>query len=100
MPRLPRLKVEGEDAWYHLWNSATGRKRAFPLQDEVARHEFTRLLQFYARIYFCRVAAFEVMGSHVLYGDPQNTSTLWPCPNVKTRWHARSITRTNATACI
>ena len=64
MPRLPRLKVEGEDGWYHLWNCANGQKRAFPLQKDLARAEFIRLLKLYSSIYFCRVAAFEVMGSH------------------------------------
>ena len=64
MPRLPRVKVEDEDGWYHLWNSANGQKRAFPLQDDVVRTEFIRLLRFYSGIYFCGVAAFQVMGSH------------------------------------
>jgi REP element-mobilizing transposase RayT len=64
MPRLPRLKVEDQDGWYHLWNCANGQKRAFPLQDDVVRAEFIRILKFYARIYFCGVAAFQVMGSH------------------------------------
>jgi REP element-mobilizing transposase RayT len=64
MPRLPRIKVEDQDGWYHLWNCANGQKRAFPLQDDVVRAEFIRILKFYARIYFCGVAAFQVMGSH------------------------------------
>lgn len=64
MPRLPRLKVEDDTGWYHLWNAATGPKRAFPLQDDLVRSEFIRLLKFYAHIYFCGVAAFQVMGSH------------------------------------
>lgn len=46
MARLPRLKVEDEDGWYHLWNFANGLKRAFPLQDDVVRAEFIRLLKF------------------------------------------------------
>jgi hypothetical protein len=41
MPRLPRIKVEGEDGWYHLWNAAGGEKRAFPLQDPVVLQEYT-----------------------------------------------------------
>jgi REP element-mobilizing transposase RayT len=65
MPRLPRLKVEEADGWYHLWNAAAGSKRAFPLQNDAARTEFISLLKFYASIYFCGVAAFETMGSHV-----------------------------------
>jgi len=64
MARCPRVKVDGEEAWYHLWNSANGPKRAFPLQDDLVRAEFIRLLKFYAGIYFCGVAAFQVMGSH------------------------------------
>jgi hypothetical protein len=64
MPRLPRLKVEDADGWYHLWNAAAGPKRAFPLQKDATRAEFISLLKFYAGIYFCRVAAFQVLGSH------------------------------------
>jgi putative transposase len=64
MPRLPRIKTEGIDGWYHLWNAAAGEKRAFPLQDPVVRQKFIGLVKFYAGIYFCRVASFSVMGSH------------------------------------
>ena len=64
MARLPRIKIEGEDGWYHLWNAAAGEKRAFPLENLVHRRKLIGLLRFYAGIYFCRVAAFEIMGGH------------------------------------
>jgi REP element-mobilizing transposase RayT len=64
MPRLPRIKTEGEDGWYHLWNAAAGEKRAFPLENLVHRRKLIGLLRYYAGIYFCRVAAFEIMGGH------------------------------------
>jgi hypothetical protein len=59
MPRLPRIKTEGEDGWYHLWNAAAGEKRAFPLENLVHRRKLIGLLRFYAGIYFCRVAALD-----------------------------------------
>ncbi len=44
MPRLPRIKVEGENGWYHLWNAAAGEKRAFPIENPVHRQKFIALL--------------------------------------------------------
>ncbi|MFB3906369.1 MAG: transposase [Acidobacteriota bacterium] len=64
MPRLPRLKPRDRDQSYHLYNRLAGEPDSYPLQQPGAREKFLELLIFYAGIYFCRLAAFALMGNH------------------------------------
>ncbi len=64
MPRLPRLKPEGRDQSYHLFNRLAGEPDFYPLQQRGAREKFLEILLFYADIYFCLIAAFAIMGNH------------------------------------
>jgi len=64
MPRLARLKPEGRDQSYHLYNRLAGDPSFYPLQQHGAREKFLEILLFYADIYFCVLAAFAIMGNH------------------------------------
>lgn len=64
MPRLPRLKASGTEAWYHIYASAAAQRGVYPLEPAACRRELTRLIEHYTAIYFCDVAAFCVLGNH------------------------------------
>lgn len=64
MARMPRLKVENNEAWYHIHNHAAARQGEYPLDGERCKSKLTSLISFYSKAYFCRVAGFNVMGNH------------------------------------
>jgi REP element-mobilizing transposase RayT len=64
MSRLPRIKVEGGDGWYHLHARVTGVRGEYLLEEAECRRELIGLLQRYAKLYQCEMVAFCVMGDH------------------------------------
>ena len=64
MARLPRLKPRGRTQSYHLYNRLAGEPGDYPMQQPGARERFLAILLSYARVYFCLLAAFSVMGNH------------------------------------
>ena len=64
MPRKARLKLEEAEAWYHLCAHAAAKHGEFPLARPAVRHKLIQLIKRYARIYFCEIAVFEIMGNH------------------------------------
>jgi len=79
MPRQARLKIQDAPADYHVWNAAACRKGEYPLTVPYVREQFFRLLKFYLGIYYCQLAAHQLMGNHfhlVLHFDaPRPLST-------------------------
>ena len=63
MPRLPRHKSH-ESTFYHLLNRVAGKPGYFPLHRRRVARRFLRLFEYYLRLYFCRLASFELMGNH------------------------------------
>jgi hypothetical protein len=69
MPRRARLKSQ-EAAFYHVLNRVAGEPTDYPFQQSCNARRFISLFEFYLRLYFCRMASFELMGNHyhsVLY---------------------------------
>jgi len=64
MPRMARLKVRGDEAWYHLCARVAGRKGDYPLEDKACQRKLVDLLRHFTKAYFCDVAGFAVMGNH------------------------------------
>jgi hypothetical protein len=64
MARLARQKSE-QAAFYHLFNRVAGDPTDYPFQEHAsARRRFLSLFEFYLRLYFCRLASFQLMGNH------------------------------------
>jgi hypothetical protein len=61
---MPRVKVEKNEAWYHIHNHAAARKGEYPLDGEQCKSKLTALINFYSNAYFCKVAGFSVLGNH------------------------------------
>jgi len=64
MPRQARIKIHDAPAAYHAWNAAACRKGEYPLAAPYVREQFFRLLKFYLSIYYCKLAAHQLMGNH------------------------------------
>ncbi len=64
MPRTARLKFPGIQAWYHLHSRVAAHRGEYPLARPAAQRRLVETIEHYASIYFCRVAAFAVMGNH------------------------------------
>ena len=64
MPRQPRLKVVGNEAWYHLYNFTAAHVGEFPLNKSGARKRFGELLRHYSDVYFCGILSHTCMGNH------------------------------------
>ncbi len=64
MARKARIKVEDQDAWYHLRCRAAGGKGECPLDKPLARSKLTELMRWYTTAYCCEPASFNVMGNH------------------------------------
>ena len=65
MPRQARLKIEKDEAWYHLYNRINARKDEYPLAEcQGAQDKFIELMNFYARAFFCDIGGYSVMGNH------------------------------------
>ena len=67
MPRQARLKIQDAPANYHAWNAAACRKGEYPLAVPYVREQFFRLLKFYLSIYYCQLAAHQLMGNHFFH---------------------------------
>ncbi len=64
MPRTARLKFPEAQAWYHLHSRVAGHRGEYPLARPAVQRRLVETIEHYASIYFCRVAAFAVMGNH------------------------------------
>jgi putative transposase len=64
MARMARLKITGDEAWYHVHCRIAGRKGSYPLMNPLCQRKMTGLIQFLSSIYCCEVAAFCIMGNH------------------------------------
>jgi len=63
MPRRARQK-SSHATYYHLLNRVAGDPTDFPLQRPRVARRFLALFEFYLRLYFCRLASFELLGNH------------------------------------
>jgi len=65
MPRVARIKVEGEGV-YHLYNRIACYKGDYPFEQNKseAKRKFVDILKFYAQAHCCEILAFTVMGNH------------------------------------
>ena len=63
MPRTARQK-SSDSAFYHLLNRVAGEATDFPLQRPRVARRFLALLEFYLRLYCCRLASFQLLGNH------------------------------------
>jgi len=61
--RHPRLKPQGRDMFYHLYNRTAGDRYDRPFGD-VEKEKFVKLLTRLAGLYVIDVVAFTVMGNH------------------------------------
>jgi hypothetical protein len=61
---MARIKMEGESAAYHVYGRVCGFQGEFPLVKPLCRKTLIALMRHYAGGYCCRVAAFNVMGTH------------------------------------
>ena len=64
MSRLPRIKVNDGEGWYHLHARVAGVNGEYPLESAACRRKLVSLLEHFSRRYQCRMAAFSVMGNH------------------------------------
>ena len=64
MARIPRIKIEDEDTFYHISARVAGPPKWFPFEDPVARHKLEELIGFYTKAYSCEVASFSLMSNH------------------------------------
>ena len=78
MARLPRIKVQGESGWYHLWNAAAGEKRAFPLENLVHRRKFIGLLRHFAGIYTTKLSEPSAYLRKDAWASDTTSVTLYP----------------------
>ena len=63
MPRTARHKSQ-EATFYHLINRVAGNPRYFPFNKAAVASRFMSVFDFYLDLYFCRLAAFQLMGNH------------------------------------
>lgn len=63
MPRRARQKSQAA-AFYHLLNRVAGDPREYPFHQRRNARKFLVLLEFYLRLYCCRLAAFALLGNH------------------------------------
>jgi len=64
MARMARLKIAGDEAWYHVHCRIAGRKGSYPLMNPLCQRKMGGLIKFLSRVYCCEVAAFCIMGNH------------------------------------
>lgn len=64
MSRLPRLKFDQDDSWYHLCSRIAAHKGEYPLSERAPTRRLLQIIEHYSQIYYCEVAAFCVMGNH------------------------------------
>ncbi len=74
MARIARIKFPHQRTWYHICCRVVARDGEFPLADPTAARALIATIRRYASVYFCRIAAFCVMGNHyhlVIRFDPE-----------------------------
>ena len=64
MARMSRLKISGDEAWYHVHCRIAGRRGSYPLLNPLCQRRMTDLIRFLSKVYCCEIAAFCVMGNH------------------------------------
>jgi REP element-mobilizing transposase RayT len=64
MPRSARFKVEGADAWYHIYSKVRGPEKYYPLAERELQRKLINLLQRFTLAYCCRLISYCVMGNH------------------------------------
>ena len=92
---MRRLKVVDGEGWYHVYCRTACEKGVYPLEKELCKKKFVSLMKYYARAYFCNIAAFCVMGNHyhivLKFEIPRkikgtelyfNLSILYLCPSM------------------
>ena len=61
MARIKRLKIEGEEAFYHIISRTVGGE--FYLGD-VEKEELLEIIRFYSKIFFVKVISYCIMSNH------------------------------------
>jgi len=66
MPRTARVKVEGEDAWYHIYSRVHGGRaeKCYPLGEPELQRKMIRILRRFSEAYCCSLASYCIMGNH------------------------------------
>jgi len=64
MARMSRLKIIGDEAWYHVHCRIAGRKGSYPLLNSLCQRKMIELIKSLSNVYCCEIAAFCVMGNH------------------------------------
>ena len=64
MARVARLKITELEAWYHIHARVAGHKGEYPLAKPNVMRHLIKTIEHYSGIYFCKVAAFSIPGSH------------------------------------
>jgi REP element-mobilizing transposase RayT len=64
MARMARLKILGDEAWYHVHCRIAGRRGSYPLLNRLCQRKMSGLIRFLSQVYCCKIAAFCVMGNH------------------------------------
>jgi len=72
--RQARIKVEGQDTWYHCYNHAVGFQEDRPF-GAVEKEKFIRILKRVSTLYSIRIVAYQVMSNHfhILLQAPKET---------------------------
>ena len=61
MARIKRLKIEGEEAFYHIISRTVGGE--FYLSD-LEKEELLEIIRFYSKIFFVKVISYCIMSNH------------------------------------
>ena len=64
MARMPRIKIDDEDGWYHLCARVAGSPGWYPFHDPLARRKLLDLIKKYMEVFFCDTAGYCLMGNH------------------------------------
>ncbi len=64
MARLARLKATESGAFYHLYSRTGGLRGEYPLDSKLCRRTIIEYIQFFSRVYCCKIWGFCVMGNH------------------------------------
>ena len=64
MSRLPRVKVDSGEGWYHVTAKVSDYVGHYALEKAGCREKLLQTLTHYAGAYFSEVGAFSVMGNH------------------------------------
>jgi len=64
MARAGRFKISELEAWYHIHARIAGHYGEYPLAEPLVMRRLMNTIEHFSRIYFCKVAAFSIMGNH------------------------------------